>query len=111
MSEFIKFCPKCYTLFRDPDLYARHVAACGTAQKKETGVVKEPKKAAGKETADRRRQTAAEERSQNSGDRSQEMDENNSQTLEEESAAVCGLQTAVSAEGGQPPKRSHKFKS
>jgi len=70
MTDFIKFCPKCRTLFRDSDLYHRHLATCGAVQAPETESVPEPKKATGKETADRRRQ-AAEKRSQEQGVRSQ----------------------------------------
>jgi len=74
MSDFAKFCPKCYAFFCDPDLYARHAATCGTAQKQVAERVKEPKKTTGKEsaekTADRRRQTAV-KRSQEQGVRSQ----------------------------------------
>jgi hypothetical protein len=52
MSDFARFCPKCYTFFRDPDLYAKHVEVCGFAKDKAAG---------GKEkTADSRRQTPAE---------------------------------------------------
>jgi len=34
MTDFATFCPKCYAFFRDPDLFAKHVATCGTAQEK-----------------------------------------------------------------------------
>jgi len=46
MSDYARFCPKCYAFFRDPDLYATHVATCGTAQKKDAEAVKELKKMA-----------------------------------------------------------------
>jgi len=62
MSDFAKFCPKCYAFFRDPDLYAKHVEACGFAKnrKRDTEAVKESKKMATKETAGGRKQAAAE---------------------------------------------------
>jgi uncharacterized C2H2 Zn-finger protein len=66
MSDFIKFCPKCYTLFRDADLYQQHIAQCGTIKEKEAG-----------------KQTAGNKRSQNTEVRSQEM--------AEEAAAISHL--------------------
>ena len=33
MSDFAKFCPKCYAFFRDPDLLAKHVEVCGYVKK------------------------------------------------------------------------------
>jgi uncharacterized C2H2 Zn-finger protein len=55
MTDFARFCPKCYAFFRDPDLYAKHVAGCGfakdkaAAEKKRADTVKEPTKKAAKE--------------------------------------------------------------
>ena len=95
MSDFAKFCPKCYAFFRDPDLYAKHVETCGFAKK----------------TADSRRQTAAEEKkgdkqpsAKKTEKRGQEAEkvENSPVTVEEQSAADCGLPSVVSAEGGLP---------
>jgi hypothetical protein len=36
MSDFVQFCPKCGMCFRDPDLFARHFAACGMVKPEET---------------------------------------------------------------------------
>jgi hypothetical protein len=116
MSDFAKFCPKCYAFFRDPDLYAKHVEVCGVAKKK-----------AGKETADGRPQsepdgrTAAEVKKTRSRqtatvETNQEAEkvENTPETVEEKSAADCGLPSADSTEGGSPPvvaPKSSKFKT
>jgi uncharacterized C2H2 Zn-finger protein len=121
MSDFIKFCPKCYTLFRDADLYQQHVAQCGTIKEKEAA--KEAKK-----TADSRRQadcpmrTTAEgerdgrlpmgdESSDEPGNGSQkEMVQSKPEMAEDESAAA-------SAEGDRTPdpappqRKSPKFKT
>jgi len=32
MTDFVRFCNRCYTLFRDPVLYQQHVEACGKVQ-------------------------------------------------------------------------------
>ena len=92
MSDFAKFCPKCYAFFRDPDLYAKHVEVCGVA-----------KKDAGKKTADGRPQTAAEvkktrsrqtatERSQEQGVRSQNAENKEEQNgIESETPDSCIL--------------------
>jgi len=93
MSDFAKFCPKCYAFFRDPDLYAKHVEACGFARDK---------------TADSRRQTAAEEKKvrkrqtteKTADGRQQFAADASDEEIPPESAAVCGLPSAVSAEGG-----------
>jgi uncharacterized C2H2 Zn-finger protein len=45
MSDFVKFCPKCYLCFRDPDLFTQHVAKCdGTVPKKDTKPVQTAQK-------------------------------------------------------------------
>ena len=117
MSDYAKFCPKCYAFFRDPNLFAKHIEICGfakdrktaaektadgrpqTAAEKKESAAKEPKKATGKETTDRRRQTVAEKKDgkPQSADGSREGVENPLA-----SAAVSaegGLPSAVSAEG------------
>jgi len=67
MTDFIKFCPNCRTLFRDSDLYHRHLATCGAVQVQETEALREPAvKTAGK-------------RSQKTGVRSQEREEGGKQ--------------------------------
>jgi len=108
MSDFAKFCPKCYAFFRDPDLFAKHVEVCGFAK---------DKKNAGKEPVDGKPQTAAEEKKdrkrQTVEPKSQgtEKVENNQQTAADESAADCGLPSAVATEGGSPQVKSPKFKT
>ena len=75
MSDFIKFCPKCYTLFRDADLYQQHIAQCGTIKEKEaakksaggSSAANSKRQTAG-EAAESRRQTAAEVKSQDTGE-------------------------------------------
>jgi hypothetical protein len=115
MSDFAKFCPKCYAFFRDPDLYAKHIEVCGVAKKKD----------AEKKTADSRPQsepdgrTAAEVKKTRSRQTataekmSQEAEkvENSPETAEEKSAANCGLPSAVSTEGGSSQVKSPKFKT
>ena len=32
MTDFAKFCPRCYEFFRDPDKYQEHVEICGKPQ-------------------------------------------------------------------------------
>ena len=93
MTDFIKFCPKCRTLFRDSDLYHRHLATCGAVQAPEAESVPEPK-----ETAVRRRQTAAERR-----DGKPQTADSNREDIKNPlaSAAVCNLPSAVST---HPPK-------
>ena len=111
MSDFAKFCPKCYAFFSDPDLFAKHVETCGVAKK---NAVKET---AGK-TADRKRQTAA-EKNQEQGVRSPSTEHTNEQngagnespdslSPDASSAAVCNLPPAVSTEGSA---KSPKFKT
>jgi len=85
MSDFAKFCPKCYAFFRDPDLYTKHIEVCGVAKKKD----------AEKKTADGRPQTAAEVKKTRSRqtatvETNQEAEkvENSPETVEEKSAAV-----------------------
>jgi len=79
MTDFIKFCPKCRTLFRDSDLYHRHLATCGAVQAPEAESVPEPKKGAKK-------------RSQETGVRSQEREEGGAQVgVGNETSAACLL--------------------
>jgi len=136
MSDFIKFCPKCYTLFRDADLYQQHVAQCGTIKEKEAAKktadrkreTAESRRQTAEETADRRRQTAAEGgrlpmadgNNEESGSGYQkEMTENSPETVQDEFTAVCGQPSADFAEGDRtpdssppPPKtKSPKFKT
>ena len=79
MSDFAKFCPKCYTFFRDPDLFAKHVEACGfakdkknagretVAEKKTTGKSsQEPEVRIQKESASRKKQVEVENESSDS---------------------------------------------
>ena len=54
MSDFARYCPKCYQFFSDLDLFTKHVEVCGFAKK----------------TADGRQQTAGKS-SQESGVRIQ----------------------------------------
>jgi len=100
MSDFVRYCPKCYTFFRDLDLYTKHVESCGFA-KKTTG-----------KTADSRRQTAAEKKR----DSKQKTTDSNKEDVDNTlaSAAVCGLPSAVPTEGGTPSavsQKSPKFKT
>ena len=111
MSDFAKFCPKCYAFFRDPDLYTKHIEVCGVAKKKD----------AEKKTADGRPQTAAEVKKTRSRqtatvetNQTAEKVENCPETVKEKSAAICNLSSAVSTEGGSPPvvaPKSSKFKT
>jgi uncharacterized C2H2 Zn-finger protein len=98
MSDFARFCPKCYTFFRDPDLYARHVETCGFAKDKK-------KESTAKETAVSRRQTAAKRETvaeEKRDDRPQTADGNREDVENPPaSAAVCTLPSAVSQ---KPPK-------
>ena len=102
MSDFAKFCPKCYAFFRDPDLYAKHVEVCGFAKKK-AEAVKEPKKTAGKKI-------------QPSGDSGKKEDGGEQVEVENKSSDSSlltpdssPLPSAVSTEGGSP--KSPKFKT
>ena len=116
MSEFARFCNKCYSFFRDPDLYATHVETCGVAKQTTDD---RPQTAAEKKTADGRRQTAAEPkkvaggRKQTAAEKEKTTDSRRQTTAEENgdsnttnvddslaSAADCHLPSAVSAEGG-----------
>ena len=118
MSDFARFCNKCYVFFRDPDLFASHVEVCGVAKK----------------TADDRQQTTTEPR-KTAGGRKQavekeKMADSKPQTIPENgvsgttnvdnppaSAAACFLPTAVSTEGDMPPAdisppvKTSKFKT
>ena len=100
MSDFAKFCPKCYAFFRDPDLFAKHVEVCGVAKKTADGrqqTVAEVKKV-------RSRQTAT-ERSQEQGVRSQNTENKEEQNgVGNESSVSCLLNSDSS------PK-SPKFKT
>ena len=103
MSDFAKFCPKCYAFFRDPDLYAKHVEVCGFAKKtaesrRQTAaeVKKDRKRQTAGETADCRRQTAADA---------------SGEEIQSESAAEGGLPSADSTEGGLPQVKPSKFKT
>ena len=102
MSDFARFCPKCYSFFRDPDLYAKHVEACGFAKDK---------------TADSRRQTAAEKKTvdrklpsaEKKIDKPQAKD-GNKEDVESLLASVadCRLPSADCTEGASPPAASPK---
>jgi len=111
MSDFARFCNKCYVFFRDPDLFASHVEVCGVAKdKKDVEAVKEPRKAANgrKQATAEKEKTTAEE----NGDSSATNVEN-----PPASAAACFLPTAVSTEGDMPPAdtsppvKTSKFKT
>ena len=110
MSDFARFCPKCYAFFRDPDLYATHVATCGTAQKKDAETVKEPKK-----TAVKRNQEQG-VRSQNRADKG-EPSEAGSETsdsclLSPDSSSTPSETLVPSVETEQPAKvKPPKFKT
>jgi len=120
MSDFARFCQKCYSFFRDPDLYATHVETCGVA--KQTADDKSPSAKA----ADDRRQTAAKPkkatdgRKQAAAEKEQTADNRLQTTAEENgdsnttnvddslaSAADCRLSSAVS----DPPAKAPKFKT
>jgi hypothetical protein len=102
MSDFAKFCPKCYAFFSDPDLYGKHVEGCSFAKKTaDSG----RQTAAEKKTTDRKRQTPAEAKK----DGQQQTTDSNKEDVENPlaSAADCGLPSAVSS----PPVKSPKFKT
>jgi len=114
MSDFAKFCPKCYTFFSDPDLFAKHVETCGVAKKAADG----KQQAATEKKTDRKRQLAA-EKNQEQGVRSPSTEHTNEQngagnespdslSPDASSAAVCNLPPAVSTEGSA---KSPKFKT
>ena len=113
MSDFAKFCPKCYTFFSDPDLFAKHVETCGVAKKTTNGRQQsEPDRrtVAEKKTTDRKRQTAA-EKSQEQGVRSPSTEHTNEQNgagNESPDSLSPDTSPAVSAEGGT---KSPKFKT
>jgi len=106
MSDFAKFCPKCYAFFRDPDLFAKHVETCGVAKKnavKETADGRQ-QTAAEKKTTDRKRQTAA-EKNQEQGVRSPSTEHTNEQNgagNESPDSLSPDASPAVSAEGNEP---------
>ena len=118
MSDFAKFCPKCYAFFRDPDLHAKHVEVCGYAKNKDGEAVNEIRKAVVKEMANRRRQIAL-ERSQEQVARSQNTENKGEQNeVENESSDTCiptpdssPQPSAVATEGGSPQVKSPKFKT
>jgi len=58
MSDFARYCPKCYQFFRDLDLFTKHVEICGFA----------------KETAGKRSQETEYRRRQGKEYRSQEAE-------------------------------------
>jgi hypothetical protein len=95
MSDFARFCPKCYTLFRDPDKYVRHVVFCGTTKKKDTETVQAEKEEV--KTADRRRQRkdGGKEEVRNTT-----AIENGAQSVAKESATAYNPPTAVSTKDG-----------
>jgi len=103
MSDFAKFCPKCYAFFRDPDLYTKHVEGCGFARDRKEAAGGRPPSA---KTTDSRRQTTgrgtADGGRQTAGKRSQEAEkvENSPATVEEQSAADYRL---LSADSDTPP--------
>ena len=83
MSDFAKFCPKCYAFFSDPDLFAKHVETCGFAKKTvDRRPQSEPdgRTAAEKKATDRKRQTSAEaKKNQEQGVRSPSTEHTNEQ--------------------------------
>ena len=109
MSDFARYCPKCYQFFRDLDLFTKHVETCGFAKK------------TAEKTADSRRQTAAEDKkvrkqqavAEAKNDGSPETADSNKEDVDNPlvSAAVCDLPSAVPAEGGSPEVKSPKFKT
>ena len=43
MTDFVKFCPKCYALFRDSVLYQQHIETCNKVQQPdEWSVIQSP---------------------------------------------------------------------
>ena len=125
MSDFAKFCPKCYAFFHDPDSFAKHVETCGVAKKnavKETAgktADSRQRTAAEKKATDRKRQTAA-EKNQEQGVRSQSTEHTNEQNgagNESPDSLSPDVSSAVSTEGSVPsadsaPKaKSPKFKT
>ena len=119
MSDFAKFCPKCYAFFRDPDLFAKHVETCGVA-KKAAGKTADSSQqtAAEKKTTDRKRQATA-EKSQEQGGRSPSTEhteeQNGAGNESPDSLSPDTSAPAVSAEGGAtesvPKAKSTKFKT
>ena len=109
MSDFAKFCPKCYAFFRDPDSFAKHVETCGVAKKTADGRLQT---AAEKKTTDRKRQTSAEaKKSQEQGGKSpstEHTDEQNGAGNESPDSLSPNASPAVSTEGSA---KSTKFKT
>jgi hypothetical protein len=99
MSDFAKYCPKCYTFFSDLDLYTKHVEVCGFAKDKKTADSKPPSA----ETTDRRRQTATEKKRDGKQQTAVEPEETGQQFSADtsgdeppsESAADCDLPSVV----------------
>ena len=112
MSDFAKFCPKCYAFFSDPDLFAKHVEVCGFAKKTaDSKQQSEPdgRTAAEKKATDRKRQTSAEaKKSQEQGVRSpstESKDEQNGAGNESPDPLSHDASTVYS-KGGTPPADS-----
>ena len=120
MSDFAKYCPKCYQFFSDLDLYTRHVEACGftkkTAEKMADSRPPSAKMAdsrrqtvAEKKMADHKSQTSAETKGASKPPTVDNGIENADNPLA--SAADCSLPSAVATEGGSPQVKSPKFKT
>ena len=104
MSDFARYCPKCYQFFRDLDLYTKHVETCGFAKKTADS---RPQTAA-EEKKDRKRQTSAEAKT----DGKQQTTDSDTENVDNPPASA-----AATAEGDTPSAvpsphvKSPKFKT
>ena len=116
MSDFAKFCPKCYAFFSDPDLFAKHVETCGFAKKTvDRRPQSEPdgRTAAEKKATDRKRQTSAEaKKSQEQGVKSPSTEGNSEQNgAGNESLDTLPPDSSSSSADVTPQAKPSKFKT